>query len=189
MPSHPVYRAARAVVFATVCVALAITGHMMASRATVPPAAAAGGLAVMITVGVALSGTERSLATILLWLLGGQFMLHALFSAAQHGQHLAHGGAMAPSSTGGGTMALGHVVAAVVSAWWLRRGERAAWALARRIAAAVVRPSRALRTARLPLPPVPCRWVVPARSVPPRSGFLRHVVVRRGPPSPAAALV
>jgi hypothetical protein len=188
MPSHPVYRAARAVVFATVCVGLAITGHMMAARAPVPPVAVVGGLAVMITVGVALAGTERSLPTILAGLLGGQFMLHALFAAAQHGQHLGHGAAMAPSSSGGGTMALAHVVAAVVSAWWLRRGERAAWALARRIAAAVVRPARTLRQALLPLRSAPRRWAVPARSAAPRCGFLRHVVVRRGPPSCPAAL-
>jgi hypothetical protein len=187
MPSHPLYRAARAVVFATVCVGLAITGHMMASGAAVPPAAVVGGLTVMVTVGVALGGTERSLPTILASLLGGQFVLHALFAAAQHGQHLAHGGT-APSSSGGGTMTLAHVVAAVVSAWWLRRGERAAWALARRVAAAVVRPARALRPSPPPRPPAPRLWTVPARPVAPRSGLLRHVVVRRGPPSAPAAL-
>jgi hypothetical protein len=188
MPTHPVYRAARSVVFATVCVGLAITGHVMASGAEVPPAAAGGGLALMAGAGFALTGTERSLATIFGGLLGGQFMLHALFSAAQHGQHLGHGGGM-PAAEGGGAMTLAHVAAAVVSAWWLRRGERAVWSLARRVAAAVIRPVLAL----LSVPPAPASTrrvrtgpVAPARR---RPAYLRHVVVRRGPPSPRVSLV
>lgn len=183
MPTHPVYRAARSMVFATVCAGLAITGHIMAARATVPPAAVAVGLAVMLLVGFVLTGIERSLATIFGALLGGQFVLHALFAAAQHGQHLGHGGGMVPSG-GGGTMTLAHVAAAVVSAWWLRRGERAVWSLARRAAAAVTRPVRAL----LSVPPAPftARHVHNGSAAParPRPALLRHVVVRRGPPSP-----
>jgi hypothetical protein len=187
MPYHPVYRAARAVVFATVCLGLAITGHIMASRATVPPAAAAGGLAVMTAVGATLTGTERSLLTIFTGLLGGQFVLHALFAAAQNGQHLAHGTAMSPSP-GGTTMTLAHVAAAAVSAWWLRRGERAVWRLTRRIAAAVLRPAGALLSSPLPLSAGARLWAVPAGTVEPHSDLLRHVVIRRGPPSPPAAL-
>ncbi|HZE30461.1 MAG TPA: hypothetical protein VE198_03375, partial [Actinoallomurus sp.] len=139
MPTHPVYRAARSVVFATVCVGLAITGHIMVSHAPVPAPAAAGGLVALTVIGIALTGTERSLATILTGLLGGQFMLHAVFTAAQQGQHLAHGHAMTSSSSGATAMTFAHVAAAVVSAWWLRRGERAVWDLARRIASALMR--------------------------------------------------
>jgi hypothetical protein len=180
------YRAARAVVFATVCVGLAITGHLMASHAPVPPVAAVAGLVLMTAAGSALAGTERSLATIFSGLLAGQFVLHALFAAAQHGQQPAHGQAMAPSSSGA-AMTLAHVAAAAVSAWWLRRGERAVWGLARRIAAVVLRPARAL----LVRPPVPAAARVPAASAAacrPRATVLRHVVVRRGPPAPSAAL-
>jgi hypothetical protein len=187
MPTHPVYRAARATVFATVCAGLAITGHVMASGATVPPAAAIGGLAAMIAVAIVLTGTERSLATIFGGLLGGQFVLHALFSAAQHGQHLQHGSGMAPSE-GGWTMTLAHVAAAVVSAWWLRRGERAVWAMARRVAAAVVRPARALLSAPAAPATAPRVRARSAATARPRPALLRHVVVRRGPPSPRAAL-
>src|SRR3954470_7947553 len=118
MPTHPVYRAARAVVLATVCTALAIPGHVMPSHATVPTAAAAGGLAAMIVVGIALGGTERSLATLVGLLLGGQFVLHAMFAAAQYGQSLGHGGGMA-ASAGGTAMTVAHVGAAALSAWWL----------------------------------------------------------------------
>lgn len=191
MPTHPVYRAARATVFATVCAALAITGHTMASHATVPPAAAGAGLAAMIVIGVVLTGTERSLATILGGLLGGQFLLHALFAAAQHGQQLAHGSGMAPApSASGWTMTLAHVAAAAVAAWWLRRGERAVWGLARRVASAV---GVVVGLALLPTPPAtsagPRVRVRPGATPPrPRRPFLRHVVVRRGPPSPRAAL-
>jgi hypothetical protein len=185
MPFPPVYRPARAVVFATVCVALAVTGHTMASRAAVPPVAAAGGLALMTAVGVALAGTERSLATIFGGLLGGQFVLHALFAAAQHGQTLEHGHAMAPASSGG-AMTLAHVAAAAVSAWWLRRGERAVWRLARRVASTLIRPLRALPAA--PLAPGPGPYRPASSTARPRGAVLRHVVVRRGPPAPSAAL-
>jgi hypothetical protein len=187
MPSHPVYRAARAVVFATVCVGLAITGHLMASGASVPPSAVAGGLAVTTVVGIVLAGTERSLATIFAGLLGGQFVLHAMFAAAEHGQHLTHGHAMSPSSAGT-TMTLAHVVAAAVSAWWLRRGERAVWRLARRIAAAVVRPARALLAAPPPACATPSFRGVPGVAAAPHPTFLRHAVTRRGPPASPAAL-
>jgi hypothetical protein len=186
MPTHPVYRAARSVVFATVCVGLAITGHMMVSRAPVPAPAAVGGLLALTVIGIALTGTERSLATILTGLLGGQFMLHAVFTAAQEGQHLAHGHGMS-SSSGAAAMTFAHVAAAVVSAWWLRRGERAVWGLARRIAAALIRPARALRAPSLPLPAAP-RPRAAATRPGGRGTVLRHVVVRRGPPSPSTAL-
>ncbi|MDN3351832.1 hypothetical protein [Actinomadura sp. DC4] len=186
MPTHPVYRAARAVVFATVCVGLAITGHMMISGAPVPPLAAAGGLLGLTVMGAALAGTERSLATILGGLLGGQFMLHALFTAAQQGQHLTHGSPMSPSS-GGAAMTFVHVAAAIVSAWWLRRGERAVWGLAKRVAAGLVRRVVLPSPSRVPAPPSPVAATAGVLS--PRKAFLRHVVVRRGPPAPFAALV
>lgn len=186
MPSHPVYRAARAVVFATVCVGLAITGHMMVSRASVPPVAVIGGLALMAATGTALAGTERSLATIFGGLLGGQFVLHALFAAAEHGQQAAHGQAMSPSSSGT-AMTLAHVAAAAVSAWWLRRGERAVWGLARRIAAVILRPARALLL-RLPVRTALRVPAAPVAASRPHATVLRHVVVRRGPPAPSPAL-
>jgi hypothetical protein len=158
---------------------------MMVSRASVPPPAAAGGLLGLTVVGIALAGAERSLATILTGLLGGQFMLHALFTAAQHGQHLTHGHPMSPSS-GGTAMTAVHVAAAVVSAWWLRRGERAVWGLAKRLAAVVVRRVLLPAPARVSTPPAPL--VTATRAAEPRETFLRHVVVRRGPPAPFPAL-
>ncbi len=193
MPTAPVYRAARAVVFATVCVGLAITGHTMVSGMAVPPMAAAAGMVLLTALGASLAGAERSLATILGCLLGGQFVLHALFAAAQHGQMPGHGHAASLSSSlslssGGAAMTFAHVVATVVSAWWLRRGERAVWRLARRLAVSVAWPVRALLSSAPPVPtaaaPSAPRAAATAR---PREVRLRHVLVRRGPPSPWAA--
>jgi hypothetical protein len=185
MPTHPTYRAARAVVFATVCLGLAITGHMTVSGAPVPPLAAAGGLLGLTVAGIALAGAERSLPTILVGLLGGQFLLHALFTAAQQGQHLAHGHPM-PASSGGAAMTAVHVAAAVVSAWWLRRGERAVWSLAKRLAAVVIRRVLLPAPAHVRTPPSPLTTVIGA--IGPRETVLRHVLVRRGPPAPFPAL-
>jgi hypothetical protein len=180
MPTHPVYRAARAVVFATVCVGLAITGHTMASGEPVPLPAAVGGLAALTVIGLVLAGTERSLPTILTGLLGGQFMLHAVFAAAQHGQHLTHGHPV-PPSPGGGAMTAAHVAAAVVSAWWLRRGERAIWDLAKRVAAGVL--GRVLPPAPPSPPAAPRPLAMAVPGLRPACAVLRHVLARRGPPA------
>lgn len=168
-PRRPWFRTARAVVFATVCVALAILGHVLAGGAAVPPWAGATGFCAVLGVTMMLAGHERSLATILGGLLGGQFALHALFTnaSAAHpvpavappGATAAHMPAMADhtpamhaamadgaqtmAAHGGGNgliMMLAHCVAALVAALWLRRGERATWTMARWVAAAADRP-------------------------------------------------
>ncbi|MGH3240260.1 MAG: hypothetical protein ACRDNL_07755, partial [Spirillospora sp.] len=157
-PPQPGFRTARAVVFATVCVTLATAGHVLASGTVVPIWAVLTGFCAVLGVSLMLAGHERSLATILGGLLGGQFALHALFTGATQPilepaagpHHLdAHQASMqqaaAPDTvmagsdilmpvahaTGGTTMTLAHTVAALIAAWWLRRGERAAWSLAR----------------------------------------------------------
>src|SRR5690606_4683127 len=68
---QPVFRTARAVVFATVCTSFAVTGHVLAGGA-VPFWSAAAGFAAVLGVTCMLAGHERSLATILGGLLGGQ---------------------------------------------------------------------------------------------------------------------
>ncbi len=192
MPVRPVFRLARAVVFATVCTGLAATGHTMTSHAPVPLVAMAGGLGVLILAGVALAGVERSLPTILAGLVGGQFMLHVLFAAAQHGQggghgHAQYGGHDVPAAGGLG-MTLAHLGAAVVSAWWLRRGERAVWRLARKVAAALARRAPALLADPAPARPESGAAPEAAHTLRPSGAVLRHVLVRRGPPSPSTAL-
>ncbi|MBC6466459.1 MFS transporter [Actinomadura alba] len=184
MPARPVFRLARAVVFATVCVVLAAVGHMAAGR-PVAPGSAGVGLAIVAGVTVLLAGQERSFPTIVGGLLGGQFVLHALFAQAGGGGH--HHAPEVLTHPGGGrpAMTLAHVSAALLTAWWLRRGEAVLWTLARRIAAAVVRP--------LALPGAP-HPASPRLSVPPEDpplrrllAPLRHVVILRGPPAELSA--
>jgi len=217
-PPHPWFRTARAVVFATVCVTLAVLGHVLAGGDAVPGWAGMTGFGAVLGVTLMLAGHERSLATILGGLLGGQFALHALFTQAapathhtpamaHHSPAMAHHspamhGAMssgadalaAPAAHGaadGLVMTLAHCVAALVAAWWLRRGERAAWTMARRVAAAADRPVRlllALLTVEKAVPPRPVP-VAPAPVAGTAVGrVLRHQVVRRGPPPRSRAL-
>jgi hypothetical protein len=93
---------------------------------------------------------------------------------------------MSPSSSGT-AMTLAHVAAAAVSAWWLRRGERAVWGLARRIAAGILRPARGLLI-RLPVRTALRVPAAPVAASRPHATVLRHAVVRRGPPTPSPAL-
>ncbi|QKG24111.1 hypothetical protein [Actinomadura verrucosospora] len=197
-PRQPIFRAARAVVFATVCVALATLGHDLASHEPVPGWAVLAGFGAVLAVTLALAGHERSLPTIMGGLLGGQFALHTLFASATQGMrdcdpgaHTGHAAAV-PAMHGSGTsMTLAHVAAAVAAAWWLRRGERAAWSLARRLASAADRPIRLLlallliepaeRPLRTPVVPVAAGALATGRA-------LRHQVVRRGPPPRSRAL-
>ncbi|MFI5529022.1 hypothetical protein ACIA8O_10780 [Kitasatospora sp. NPDC051853] len=102
----------------------------------------------------------------------------------------------APAPTGGFLgmtvpMLLGHLAAAVVAGWWLRRGEAALWRLLRLTARAAQECAAPLRTAlalvlALLLGPLPAPRALRA----PRAGdwrlpaavSLRHSLLRRGPP-------
>ncbi|MFF4339339.1 hypothetical protein ACFY00_05265 [Kitasatospora sp. NPDC001540] len=93
-------------------------------------------------------------------------------------------------------MLLGHLAAALVAGWWLRRGEAALWRLLRTVAltarewAAPLRTAVALLTALLlgvERPAAPRRtgraedWPLPVAAA------LRHSLLRRGPPAVAFA--
>ena len=198
-PQRPLFRSSRAVAFATVCVTLASVGHELTSTAEIPLWAMLAGFAGVLAVTLVLAGHERSLATILGGLLGGQFALHSLYAAATSpalpvtdpgtGHHAV---AEIPGHESGLSMTLAHVAAAVISAWWLRRGERAAWSLARRVADLADRPVRALLAlfSDVEPPAPPARTVlVPAVGETSTVGLiLRHLVVRRGPPTRSRAL-
>ncbi|MGK5552986.1 MFS transporter [Actinomadura kijaniata] len=183
MSPQPFFRASRAVLFATVVVALATLGHGLASSHAVPVWAVLAGFAGTLGVTWALAGHERSLATIFGGLLGGQFALHTLYANASLGSGH-HGGSLMPGRDSGWTMTFAHVVAAALAAWWLRRGERALWSLARRL---TFRPAPPL-VVEPPAPPARIP-VVPVADVPvPVARALRHQVVRRGPPLRSRAL-
>jgi hypothetical protein len=188
--------------FAAVCTVLAVGGHLFAGHTTAAPRAMVAGFVALYLVAWVLTGSERSLATILGGLLGGQFMLHALFAAAAPaavpaaeivGGHsmrsmpaTGHGGG---DAGGGLTMTIAHIIAALVAAWWLRRGERAAWTLARRTAALAAYPLRALRSvaalvdaASLDAPLTPAGPYDATPRIRSTSAMLRGPVTRRGPP-------
>ncbi|WP_051467199.1 hypothetical protein [Actinomadura oligospora] len=207
---RPNLRLARALVFSTVCVALATLGHALAASTAVPAWAALTGFAGVLAVTYALTGHERSLPTIAGGLVGGQFALHTLYASAcgscapvSHpvggsvggtvggisSMHDGHHMAVVVASHGpGAAMTFAHVVAGLVSGWWLWRGERAAWTLARRIASFADRPVRVLlallAAASEVVAPPPVRGVVVSGFAPAAAlrRALRHQVVRRGPP-------
>jgi hypothetical protein len=190
MPSHSLLRLGRAAVFAAVCTALALTGHVAASDVAVAPWTVGAGCALMTALALLLTGHERSLPTILGGLFGGQFTLHVLFAAGQANAaaadltaHPGHGVPDVPDGHGGAGMTVAHYAAALAAAWWLRRGEHAVWRLAREVTALALAPARALFTVALVLPPglirVPPAGDTVAR---PAGRILRHAVSRRGPP-------
>lgn len=76
-------RAARAAVFALVCVALSAAGHVMASGRAVPLWALTAAWAAVFACAMALAGRERSMPGITACLLGGQLLLHTLFGMGQ----------------------------------------------------------------------------------------------------------
>ncbi|GLW63198.1 hypothetical protein Arub01_14420 [Actinomadura rubrobrunea] len=185
MIASPPSRTARSAIFAVVCVCLTALGHRTASGEPMSPDALLWGFFGVWAVALPLAGHERSLPTILGGLLGGQFVLHALFSTGELHYHHHHCSAHPVSAAGhGGTaMTVAHLLAAGASAWWLRRGERAAWRLARLAASVLLRPLWLTFSA--PAPQAP-RAAVPRTqsSAPPRIAPLRHVLVLRGPPAP-----
>jgi hypothetical protein len=87
-------------------------------------------------------------------------------------------------------MLLGHLLAAVVAGWILRRGEAALWRLARGasgLAAALHRAFTLLSGLTAPVPPAGPARPAPAPAARHRTVWLRHTVARRGPPRLALA--
>ncbi|GAA2112493.1 MFS transporter [Actinomadura alba] len=198
MAIRPFLRLGRAGVFSAVCVTLAATGHALVSGAPVAPWAVAVGFAGVVALSLTLAGHERAFPTILGGLLGGQFMLHVLFSAAEPetsapasaAAHAGHQLTALAAHRPGLSMMLAHYAAALLVALWLRRGERAVWALTRQVAALAARPARGLlaaaRTTSITGPVrVPVTVTPTARPI---GRMLRHAVSRRGPPLRSKAL-
>jgi hypothetical protein len=223
-PQPPTLRAARAAVFAALCVLVGAVGHDAFSVGSLPLwSLLVGGAAVFLAV-APLTRRERGLPTILALMAAVQIGLHELFTAAQrsaapmsmpmampprgefwcghteppgviqamHNVAMPTAGAPQHSMTGG--MLLAHVAAALVAAWWLRRGEAAVWSLARtlRLGLALLAPLVLLAllvAALVPWTPARRRAAVATRT-PARVGpgrLLRFELARRGPPMTAAA--
>lgn len=199
---------ARAAVFAAVCTLLAVAAHRLMSATGIPLAAEAfGAAAVFCFARVAASLGERGLPAIGLLVGGSQMGLHLLFHAVQAAPvppptsmppmtsmpdmgdmpvmtGMASGSSLLGASTG---MTIAHVLAAAITAWWLRRGEVALFTAAEharvvlgaswRMLAWWAARTRPIRTAP---PVVPLAGLVVRR--PAVARVLLFAVIRRGPP-------
>lgn len=189
----------RAAVFAAVCTLLAVAAHRLMSDSDIPVIALAfGAAAVFCFARIAAALGERGLATIGLLVGGSQIGLHVLFQAAQASSLPAGMTSMSgmpgmPGKENATGMTIAHVLAALVTAWWLRRGEAALFAVVRRAgtAGAVLGASWRL-LAEWAAGVRPIGSAGPARSVAGvelrRSAVARvllFTVIRRGPPAAA----
>lgn len=171
-------RLARAIVFAVVCAAVTAAGHAFAGGAAVAPGVmVAGGLGALV-LAYGLGGRERGPEVVLGATVGTQVLLHQLF------------GVTAPSSghahlTVG--MPLVHLTIAVLTGWWLHRGESAFWLMLRLSG----RPPLALPR---PFPAIPVIAPALVRPAPARAPLRPSITVRiataeprRGPPTRGVA--
>jgi hypothetical protein len=215
----PTLCAARAGVFAALCVLVGALGHDAFSVGAIPVWALVVGGGVTFLVVRPLTLRERGLPTILVLMGAVQVGLHQLFAAAQHKNSAAMQMAMPPrgaywcghTEPAGVTQAMhnvagaapsqhsmttgmwaAHVVAALVAAWWLRRGEAAVWSLARSLGLALITPLVLLVAALVRqwarprhAPTAALATTTPARLGPGR--LLQSGLARRGPPMAAAA--
>lgn len=91
-----------------------------------------------------------------------------------------------------GGMWLAHITAALVAAWWLRRGEAAVWSLARTLGLALIAPLVLLAVTLVAWTPPRQALAAAAESRTRLLGpgrLLRFDLARRGPPMTAAAFV
>ncbi|MGF1429060.1 hypothetical protein ACQRUO_21435, partial [Kitasatospora sp. LaBMicrA B282] len=162
-------RLLRALPFATVCVVLAVAGHVAAAGAAVPAAAVLLGWTATAVPAVLAARRERSLAAITGGLALAQLGLHLLFHYAQAAPAAQPVGIPAmpampgmaampgmPGMAAGASTSLpphlllglspamlaAHAVATAVAGWWLRRGEAALWRIVRGTAQAAAATAR-----------------------------------------------
>ncbi|WP_407288740.1 hypothetical protein [Streptomyces sp. BP-8] len=195
MTAGSVLRAVRAAIFAAVCVTTAALGHALMSARPLPwwvwgAAFGATGAAAWWR-----AGRERGAFAVIGATVLAELGLHALFGLAQASLALRSShpmdmgmGRVQPlhSSHGSPGMVLAHAVAALVCGWWLWRGEKAVFRLARSVAAALFAPLLLVLTSlgrgpRLPVRPAAGR----GRLVRLRGVCLQYAVSRRGPPGPS----
>jgi hypothetical protein len=198
MGERAVVRTGRAAVFSAVCVSLAAAAHSYAAHTWVPARGVVIGLAVVFVFARIAASRERGVGAIAALLLGGQAGLHVLFGAVMPQPPMPGMAAMAgirhthlpaahamPDETA--AMIAGHVVAALLVAWWLRCGEAALFRLVR---------SAARRVYRRWLPaggPLPGLRIAPGRGwadvlLAPAARAIRFALVRRGPPRVAVTV-
>ena len=171
------FRAARAAIFAAICVLFAALGHVLMSGLPIPGWAIVLAFAVVGAAAWFVTDCERGIPFVVISTVAAQAMLHTVFSTAQAHPPMAGHDMAAHTSYG---MLGAHLVAALVSGLWLALGERAAFAVLRSLA------TRLLVVLRLVAGPgfTPMRVRIrPHHSPRPLRLFLLvHAIVSRGPP-------
>lgn len=206
-------RSLRAGVFAAVCVGLAAAAHDLSMHAVPAPGTMAAAFAAAGAVGCLAGSREQSLRAITAAMALVQVGLHLLFDAASPappasvpmpampgmvGMAGTSDMASIPGMDGSPTMPgmhhpmtgqalAAHALAALLAAWWLRRGEAAVWSLLRRAAALAPYLLTWATRARIALSPRPLdlRAAAFGWGFEPRLRshlLLRHALIRRGPP-------
>lgn len=182
------HRVARMSAAAGVALAAAVGGHL-AAGAAVP--CTPGVLAAAGVLGLPawwLTGRERGWGLLAGALAAGQLAAHAVLTMTTPtggGQVGAEPAQMHESSwLPADLMLLGHLLAAAVAAVWLRRGERRAWAVARRAAAALDQTLAVLlgRPVRVPADLGVRRWDTSQPHPLRQPVVLRNTIILRGPP-------
>lgn len=195
--------AARGTVFSAASMALAVTGHHLASGQPLPGRTLWVAFGLLLLVTLPFSGRPRSLPTVMAATGTAQLTLHFWLSRAQVRPGTAgdthtragHGGTHdvheAWHSGGhGATMAAAHLVAALLVAWCLQRADSACSSAGERLGEVVVAfvvrllPVAAVLPAIRPPRPLAAR----AKSPPYDFLMLAYVVVRRGPPTVPAVV-
>ncbi|MEZ0072061.1 MFS transporter [Planotetraspora sp. GP83] len=174
-------RLARSAAFAVVCVLLAVGAHRFAGGAGPAPQIILWGGLVVMAVSASLAGRERSPSTVIGLLLAAQVFLHELFGPAVTPVGGPHGHRLSVSLG----MLIAHLTAALITGWWLARGEAALWGILHRLGAGAIRwLGLLLAVLQADLAGASGPLVVGFERVErPRQGrVLRHSVIRRGPP-------
>ncbi|MFF5208635.1 hypothetical protein [Streptosporangium sp. NPDC000396] len=189
----PVLRLMRAAVFAVVCVMASLAMHMLAGGAPVEPGALAGAVLLTGLGAFVLARRQRGFGVLMGASFATQYGLHTWFSAGAISQPVLlesqHGGGLSVllehQHRGGLSMLLVHVAMALLSAYWLERGESALATLLRLLVASVL-------TILAWWAPVVTRVVLPAARaggwVPSATRLLAAAVSRRGPPEPLSVI-
>ncbi|WP_248962774.1 MFS transporter [Sphaerisporangium perillae] len=185
-------RLARSAVFTVVCLTLASVAHWFAGGAAPAPQLLLSGGLVVMTITVALAGRERSPATVTGLLLAAQAFLHQLLGPAGTPGLPTHGPGLADLPRGHGLsvsvgMLTAHLTAALLTGWWLSRGEAALWSVVRGIGTYVLHRLAVLcALLRRDMTPrtVPVLFrLAQAAILPVHNRLLQHAVLRRGPPT------
>jgi hypothetical protein len=198
-------RTMRTAALAAVCVLLAVLGHVLSSPTLLPQWSAAQAWCAVFAAGYLFTGCERTLPAITGFVLAAQVLLHAWFATTQVPASstrcvavadLPPGltvpgvcGSAVPSWAVSSLMLTAYLVCALVCAWWLRRGEKAYFAVGRIVHVLRTCGRALLRTAlvllrrfvpfRSPQPPKPIDRGTPTQKL----IGARLPVVRRGPPA------